>query len=133
MNKENKDFVKFQTAKVLRKHGFNENCFACYDIYNPKCTEQNGDVLLNYGYIRFNETDDMYAAPTLIMAMRWLRRTHNIWLNVYLCQEKAVWRYNINKYHKHEKRFDTTESKNVFDTWEEAADYGIKECVKKFL
>ena len=48
----NEDYVSFETAKLLKDNGFDEECQKYYGDYK-------------------------YPCPTLQMAMKWLRETHN--------------------------------------------------------
>lgn len=65
------DYVSFETAKLLKEKGFNEPCLMCY----------NSDKKIdNYGLYRSYKNSDVFAltAPTLQMAMKWLRKKHNL-------------------------------------------------------
>ena len=72
------DYVSYETAKLLKGKGFNEECFA---LYNPD------GILIQCG-IRLNNTqvgrvEGSYSAPTLQMVMKWLRLKHNLSVEVY--------------------------------------------------
>ena len=62
------DYVSFETAKLLKEKGFREICNKCYGIESK----------IFFSSIRSNDDDIMYAAPTLQMAMKWLREVHHI-------------------------------------------------------
>lgn len=65
------DYVSFETAKLLKEKGFDEPCLMCY----------NSDKKIdNYGLYRSYKNSDVFSltAPTLQMAMKWLREVHNI-------------------------------------------------------
>ena len=71
------DYVSFETAKLLKEKGFDEKCFA---LYNP-------DGMLIQSGIRLNNTQvgrvkGSYSAPTLQMAMKWLREVHKIYIDI---------------------------------------------------
>lgn len=59
------DYVSFETAKLLKEKGFDEIVNHCYDLYSfefiPHCAKHGGQI----------------NAPTLQMAMKWLREVHN--------------------------------------------------------
>lgn len=61
------DYVSFETAKLLKEKGFNEDSWFHYD--------NDGDIVTR-GY-RLNRPDDI-PAWTHQMAMKWLREVHNI-------------------------------------------------------
>lgn len=65
------DYVSFETAKLLKEKGFDEDCWCWYeeDGYFRESNDDFG-VQSNSWHI----SDDFYAlAPTLQMAMKWLR------------------------------------------------------------
>jgi len=64
------DYISFETAKLLKEKGFCEPCYTCY--INKE--------LSHYDYLstNFKLIDDVISAPTLQMAMKWLRIKHNI-------------------------------------------------------
>jgi len=92
------DYVSFETAKLLKEKGFDEPCEAWYAEYTSVWgVDSSGDR--KYIVIQFddkNRFDEDYKflcyAPTLQMAMRWLRDVHHIVLVVdydYECTDKS--------------------------------------------
>lgn len=73
------DYVSFETAKLLKDKGFDENCAALYDLRTGEISQQG------VGYV-FNNSqwENFITAPTLQMAMKWLREVHNIAISVYV-------------------------------------------------
>jgi hypothetical protein len=77
------DYVSFETAKLLKEKRFDCPCHATYDTAvtggKPKFSEYE---VLSYFPYGMKNTDDKYgmviSAPTLQMAMKWLRKIHNI-------------------------------------------------------
>lgn len=65
------DYVSFKTAKLLKEKGFDECCYGYY--YEPKHLSHNTFDITNSEL-----EDDSCSAPTLQMAMKWLREKHNI-------------------------------------------------------
>lgn len=61
------DYVSFKVAKLLKEKGFDENTLMVYS--------QNGNFMPD-GAIE-DTYQVFYAAPTLQMAMKWLREEHN--------------------------------------------------------
>jgi hypothetical protein len=73
------DYVSFETAKLLREKGFNEKVICYYD--------DGGSLNLNK-FVEFQCCNQGYgsgifAAPTLQMAIKWLRIEHNLSVEVY--------------------------------------------------
>ena len=123
------DYVSFEVAKLLKEKGFNEECFA---LYNPS------EELIQCG-VRLNNTqvgrvEGSYSAPTLQMAMKWLREVHG--LNIQPCivrtiklKEKA---YNATIYDNNCEQIKSHFGRNIFDgfiSYEEACESAIKYCL----
>lgn len=72
-------YVSFETAKLLKKKGFNcdkQSISAMYDEDGDFCPLLTTSELGGYDYEDFDDKD--FIAPTLQMAMDWLRTTHNL-------------------------------------------------------
>lgn len=65
------DYVSFETAKLLKEKGFNEDSWFHYDT--------DGDIVTR-GY-KLNRPDDI-PAWTLQMAMKWLREVHKLFIEI---------------------------------------------------
>lgn len=73
------DYVSFETAKLLKEKGFNEKVICYYD--------DGGSLNLNK-FVEFQCCNqgygsNIFAAPTLQMAMKWLREVHNLCIEPY--------------------------------------------------
>ena len=71
-------YVSFEIAKLLKEKGFNEKVICYYD--------DGGSLNLNK-FVEFQCCNQGYgsgvfAAPTLLMAMKWLREVHNIFIEI---------------------------------------------------
>jgi len=71
------DYVSFETAKLLKDKGFNEECFA---LFNPSGMLIQSGIRLNN--IQVGRVKGSYSAPTLQMAMKWLREVYNIFIDI---------------------------------------------------
>ncbi len=72
------DYVSFETAKLLKEKGFDWECFGYYVDDEPD------DVK----YSSLCETNSIWesrccSAPTIQMAMKWLREEHNAMISPY--------------------------------------------------
>ena len=73
------DYVSFETAKLLKEKGFDEGCRQYW---------YRGNLILTRSEICIlnreldNYEDEGWAAPTLQMAMKWLREVHNIFIDI---------------------------------------------------
>jgi hypothetical protein len=70
----NDNFVPYIESLELRKIGFDEDCFGCY---NPKIS---GASLLLYKSENFKNSEESIAvtAPLWQQAFRWFREKHNL-------------------------------------------------------
>ena len=128
------DYVSFETAKLLKEKGFDENTeheiwyvikqFSTGCHWNS-CTYKVGDITREY--------DDAccISMPTLQMAMKWLRENHNIKVNVF---------YNNSNYtiEYFEPNTQTGVGKFVFigdgyPTYEQACEAAIKYCLENLI
>ena len=112
------DYVSFETAKLLKKKGFNEGCSTTYTP-NGFFHTHNYRPLLG----------DIFA-PTLQMAMKWLREVHNIdifpWKigkGVYSC---AILNSNTSQDLSSDKDFPS-------EKYEETAEAAIKYCLENLI
>lgn len=72
------DYVSFEIAKLLKEKGFDEKCTHYY---------KNEKYLVDLGYTNIHSYTNSnlveeYAAPTLQMAMKWLREMHHITIGI---------------------------------------------------
>ena len=73
MKEITEDYCDFETAKLLKAKGFNEKCLRTY-FHDGKMSRifDDNDWIYNE-----NLLPSVVAAPTLQMAMKWLREVHN--------------------------------------------------------
>ena len=69
------DYCSFEVAKLLKEKGFQAKCTACYHS-DPSHTFKLISGRVNYCNPKFNKYKMIppYNAPTLQMAMKWLRK-----------------------------------------------------------
>ena len=124
------DYVSFEVAKLLKEKGFREICNKCYGIESKKF----------FSSIRSNDDDTMYAAPTLQMAMKWLRDVHNLHIEARITNHSMSSLCEVVKYYW--VVFNTTNAKWVnessvytlyFNTYEDACASAIKNCLENLI
>lgn len=110
------DYCSFEVAKLLKEKGFNEPCLKQY--YN------NGELSNVSIEAKYNTIDNQISAPTLQMAMKWLREVHGINLNIVFIRlfDKGYW----NKGHW---TFDNTK----YESYEQACEAAIKYCLENII
>lgn len=120
------DYVSFETAKLLKEKGFNEIVDHCYDLYSfefiPHCAKHGGQV----------------NAPTIQMAMKWLREVHKIHVSVEMGFDVDNRQYfffapSICKFSNKTGEYQTPFGEKEFDTYEEAAEAAIKYCLENLI
>jgi len=127
------DYVSFETAKLLKEKWFKSNdCHTAYD--------ENGQFFWYGDYS--NDRKSVVDAPTLQMAMKWLREVYGIFISI------------CNGNHKADNR-DTSTPDNVycffvitdaralyeeekqclkeFSSYEDACEAAIKYCLEKLI
>ena len=127
------DYVSFETAKLLKEKGFDEGVLFTINREGFQQYPKN----LEFEYLHNSEVSaDEYAAPTLQMAMKWLREVHNY--DVSICLDSYVEPYDNQYYIVIRRRKDKYENISpceqvYFDTYEEAAEAGIKFCLENLI
>ena len=120
------EYVTFETAKLLKEKGFDEECW-CY--YHKQKLEHYFRKVSNKGWT----TSGNISSPTQQMACRWLREIHNLCVAPYA----AAYRYGFTI-----DKADTGSGigneydfypEDEFETWEEACEAGILYCLKNLL
>ena len=122
------DYVSFETAKLLKKKGFNE----------VKCQNSPHFAYNKDGRFSGPSWDTEYNAPTLQMAMKWLREVHKIEIWIHYDIDKTTWWGGCNPmYEEDEENSSTFQSLLSFDypgkTYEEACEAAIKYCLENLL
>lgn len=120
------DYVSFEVAKLLKEKGFDEstNCF--YNI--------NGNFIGNTYYTK-NSYTNCYAAPTLQMAMKWLREVCNIEINVSMSALNSdnSREYMFNIFFTNERYLEPSKTKTGFKCYEKAVEAAIKYCLTNLI
>lgn len=120
------DYTDFETAKLLKEKGFDENCAALYDLRTGEINQQG------VGYV-FNNSqwENFITAPTLQMAMKWLREVHNLTVDVFHC---GNWIVSIKTISDDCLKADYSYSElKPSDTYEGACELAIKYCLKSLI
>lgn len=114
------DYVSFETAKLLKEKGFNEPCYSSYkkgvlslDSYTMSNTEFNKNAI---------------SAPTLQMAMKWLRDEKNIHIKVH-CSGNRNYLVYAQSLVTAFPDFCIESATCSFNTYEKACEAAIKYCL----
>ena len=119
------DYVNFETAKLLKEKGFDEECFA---LYNPDGVLIQSGIRLNN--IQVGRVKGSYSAPTLQMVMKWLREMHNLWIDI---DPLASYEWTWSIWFMNDPNFKMGESSQVISTYEEAVEEAIQYSLKNLI
>jgi len=126
------DYISFETAKLLKEKGFDEYC----GYYSS-----NGEY---WGYCTYNHRGkDYISAPTLQMAMKWLREEHNLFVEIQYATSLLLQPHTTIYFQIYYMSLDyTTSGKNMlpddyvreyYTSYEEAAESAIKYCLENLI
>lgn len=122
------DYVSVETAKLLKEKGFDEKCHMCWDeitkvIESADEYATNSELLATY-----------ISAPTLQMAMKWLRELHNLWCEIAREGKKgdATWYADVYSLEKEDYVNDGA-IRHYVSSYEEACEAGIKYCLENLI
>ena len=125
------DYVSFETAKLLKEKGFDAFCRAHYDT-------TKGNVLhLEKNTIESSECEvhSSILAPTLQMAMKWLREVHGlfIFISTWLKNKDGTvqYYYEIRTLNDFETIAESTTTE--FDSPEKTCEAAIKDCLENLI
>ena len=132
------DYVSFETAKLLKEKGFDEDIDLWYD--------ENGEIFFQHKYDisqdwRVKQGQEVYQCPTFQMAMKWLRGVHNIHIEVRLTNHSFSSLIDIPRYYwiifnaKEVKWMDesTAHKPMSYETFEEACEAAIKYYLENLI
>ena len=123
------DYVSFETAKLLKEKGFDEDCNAYWDLTTETKTPKIGLSVSskNWNY-KWNPIPFPISAPTLQMAMKWLRKEYNIHIEPRYFPMPNIYRYVIIRSPATIENIDS--HPQYFSSHEEACDAAIKYCLE---
>lgn len=131
------DYVSFETAKLLKEKGFDEPCNSFYEykkrLYIHDMDEYFPNGMKNSDHDK--ENNKGISAPTLQMAMKWLREEKNIILDI--CPNLDLDCMCIGTYcrivYKDNERVTLDADYDDFATYEEAVEEAIKYCLENLI
>lgn len=122
------DYVSFETAKLLKEKGFDENTPVNYFVGDDK---PRGCVAGEMIYHKKSKSDThLIACPTLQMAMKWLREVHHLFILV----EFSTFEFNKKRPFMWSIRYQKVDGDYIggtyHPTYEEACETAIKYCLE---
>lgn len=119
------DYVSFETAKLLKEKGFDVVTEKCYILDNSNLCAVTVGQLFN------GKPQGKYeiAAPTLQMAMKWLREVHHIFIQVELYSKRNDYCFDVFK-NTHRILIEYLE---VCNSYEEAVVAALNYCLNNLI
>ena len=132
------DYVSFETAKLLKEKGFDEECVYFYDWDEE---DEIYRICSNGGSCNEARFPSYYSMPTLQMAMKWFRIEHNIHIEPHIVKTKYSYGYMPNYINLKELKqhfpFDEVDFSNVDKyvciTYDKACEVTIKYCLEHLI
>lgn len=144
-------YVSYETAKLLKEKGFDGKCARVW-------VEKKGNEPIRMGMSSFVEGEEVadnetveaatgyaneyifknpcvaYLCPTLQMAMKWLREVHNRHITIMTSCELDYPTFIIRIEHYTKPLFFTDiQSTELYSSYEEACEAGIKYCLENLI
>ena len=117
-------YVSFETAKLLKEKGFDEECYTFYEY-------DSGDFYREERNPCCNSYSDDYTATTQQRAMKWLREKHNI---VIVVVPSMFWgKYNVSIYKKDNDCPIGFDGDSLCPSYEQACEAAIKYCLQNLI
>ena len=129
------DYVSFETAKLLKEKGFNERLFTFYITDEAKKEGYFQLMAFTDDNIDNNHSDHCYLAPTLQMAMKWLREAHNLVIQIEFIdflEHGEVWLYSVIE-RKTIKQLTGRDEDFTEHSYEQACETAIKYCLENLI
>ena len=135
------DYVSFEIAKLLKEKGFNERLLTFYITDEEKKEGDFQTMAFTDDKIDNNHSDYCYLAPTLQMAMKWMRIEHNIHIEPHIVKTKCSYGYMPNyidlkelKAHLPLDEFDFSNAdKYTCITPDKACEVALKYCLENLI
>ena len=123
-------YVSFETAKLLKEKGFDENTLMVYMSYGDLCKCNRYDSIRNSNYNDITKNYFECTAPTHQMAMRCLREIYRIDIVIEISDPSVndrkyycvIWDKNNDSY-----------ILDLFDSYEDAVEAAIKYCLENLI
>lgn len=124
--------ITFETAKLAKEKGFNEQCIECYTDKKELYSNNSEKILFTNNQLLVT----FYSAPTQSLLQKWLREEHNLFVAVNFgykfewevrdCRPKklgdlvGLYPWNV----------DACLNDGLCDNYEQALEEGLKEALK---
>ncbi len=133
------DYVSFELAKLLKEKGFDVPGKVWYSEYT---SQFGGEKYTSIEFDRHNMFEENYKficyAPTLQMAMKWLREVHNLHCNIDYDFRLGWWiritsLKEVVQDHDTEMKTYLPHKVDNYSSYEEACEAAIKYCLEELI
>lgn len=121
------DFVSKEIAELLKEKGFDEETRSCYYLNDTSKVYLNGSVSCNYNGYGFQNI--CVSAPTLQMAIKWLREVCGLIISIEFQAICSTWKWRIYIKSSNKKHTDFQH----YNKYEEAVETAIKYCLEHLI
>lgn len=121
-------YVSFEVAKLLKEKGFDAECRAAYTNYGKLFTTQIQQYITNALCSKGTLWD--CTAPTLQMAMKWLREVHNLYIDIRININDSLYSFRIYSVGISGARAFT---EYRIKSYEAACEEAIKYCIENII
>ena len=122
------DYVSFEIAKLLKEKGFNTPLLTFYLTDKDRKEGYFQTMAFTDDVIDNNHSDICYLAPTLQMAMKWLREVHNIAIDT---EWEHLWYAYVKPMPANPSEDDYCQRFSA--KYEEACEEAIKYCLEHLI
>ena len=125
------DYVSFETAKLLKEKGFNEKLLTFYITDEAEKESDFQTMYFTDDKIDNNQSPHCYLAPTLQIAMKWLREVYNVAIVI---TPSMFWgKYNVSIYKRGNDYPYGFDGDSFIPSYEEACEIAIKYCLENLI
>ncbi len=131
----NEDYVSYKIAKLLEEKGFDEKISMVYTSCGELCKCTRYDSIRNSNYNDITKNYFECTAPTLQMAMKWLREVHHLVIQIEFIdflEHGEVWLYSIIE-RKTIKQLTSRGEDFTEHSYEEACEAAIEYCLENLI
>lgn len=118
------EYIKFETARLLKEKGFDEKCGYCYAFFD----EDDIRVLeLKHHISGLSLAEKRYPYVTQSVALKWLREVHNLYINIFVTWKNKIphYQWSIDNLLTQDTIYETP----CLEKYEGACEAAIKYCL----
>ncbi len=139
------DYVSFEIAKLLKEKGFeSDECIAIYDLGDNNAFIRDSGIFENgpEDYLEFQWGEEWkrfgyYLAPTLQMAMKWLRKEKRCIIvpnpTLFSADGCKQWSFSIWADDNLEVDGENPAKRTEYDSYEKSCEAAIRYCLQNLI